>query len=180
MSLHPAVVSVVAKSKTGKTTLLESLIPHLKSHDLNVGVLKHHSHLSSFDTPGKDTHRLAEAGADVVVGASPVQVATFRRESGSDNLEAVIADHFAGTDLVLTEGYKRGPYPKIEVHRSARSDVLLCSPGEMIALVTDREWPLAVPQFGLDDVPQLAVHLVRWLGSVGPTAGLLWPSRSQS
>ena len=169
MTVHPVVVSVVAKSKTGKTTLPESLIPHLKSHGLNVGVLKHHSHLSSFDTPGKDTHRLAEAGADLVVGASPVQVATFRRESGSDNLEAVIADHFVGTDLVLTEGNKRGPFPKIEVHRSARSDELLCAPDEMLALVTDRVWPLAVPQFGLDDIPQLTVHLVRWLGSVRPS-----------
>ena len=83
MSEMPPVVSFVAKSGTGKTTFLEDLIPLLKAEGLRVGLLKHHSHISSFDTPGKDTHRLAEAGADVVVGASPVQVATFRREPGS-------------------------------------------------------------------------------------------------
>jgi molybdopterin-guanine dinucleotide biosynthesis protein B len=158
----PAIVSVVAKSGTGKTTLLEALIPHLKAHGLRVGLLKHHSHLSSFDTPGKDTHRLAEAGADMVVGASPVQVATFRRTPGSADLDAVIAQHLADADLVLTEGYKRGPYPKIEVHRSARSDELLCSPDEMLALVTDRTWPIPVPQFSLDDAAGLAGHLLDW------------------
>jgi len=168
MRERPAVVSVVAKSKTGKTTLLEALIPHLKSHGLNVGVLKHHHHLSSFDTPGKDTHRLAEAGADIVVGASPVQVATFRRQSGSDDLDAVISSHFADTDLVLTEGYKRGPYPKIEVHRAARSEELLCSPEEMLALVTDRTWSILVPQFDLDDASGLAGFLANWLTPPGP------------
>lgn len=157
------VVSVVAKSGTGKTTLLEALIPYLKAQGLRVGLLKHHSHVSSFDTPGKDTHRLAEAGADVVVGASPVQVATFRRESGSDDLDAVIARHLGDTDFVLTEGYKRGPYPKIEVHRSGRSEELLCLPDEMLALVSDRSWSIPVPQFDLDDAPGLAQFLVDWL-----------------
>jgi molybdopterin-guanine dinucleotide biosynthesis protein MobB len=164
----PAVVSVVAKSGTGKTTLLEALIPHLKTRGLRIGLLKHHSHLSSFDTPGKDTHRLAEAGADVVVGASPVQVAMFRREPGSTDLDEVIAQHLWDTDLVLTEGYKRGPYPKVEVHRSVRSDELLCSPEEMLALVTDREWPIPVPQFSLDDTAGLADLLLAWHAGLPP------------
>jgi len=159
----PPVVSVVAKSGTGKTTLLEVLIPELKARGLRVGVLKHHMHPSSFDTPGKDTHRLAEAGADIVVGASPVQVATFRREPGSADLDRVIARYLGDSDLILTEGYKRGPYPKIEVHRSERSDRLLCSPEEIFALVTDREWPIPVPQFALDDVSGLAIFLVERL-----------------
>lgn len=162
-STGPSVVSVVAKSNTGKTTLLEGLLPELKVLDLRVGVLKHHSHLSSFDAPGKDTYRLAEAGADVVVGASPVQVAVFRRENGSDRLEELIADHFGDMDLVLTEGYKRGPYPKIEVHRAARSDELICQEEELLALATDRSWPLSIPQFALSDTAGLAALLHAWL-----------------
>ena len=161
---QPAVVSFVAKSGAGKTTFLEALIPHLKARGLRIGLLKHHSHLSSFDTPGKDTHRLAEAGADVVVGASPVQVATFHRTPGSADLDRVIATHLGDMDLVLTEGYKRGPYPKIEVHRSARSDRLLCAQEEMLALVTDRTWAMPVPQFGLEEAPRLAAFLQDWLG----------------
>jgi molybdopterin-guanine dinucleotide biosynthesis protein MobB len=164
---RPRVVSVVAKTNTGKTTLLEALIPELKRHGLTIGVLKHHSHLSSFDTPGKDTHRMAEAGADIVVGASPVQVATFSRTNSSDDLDSVITGHFGATDLVLTEGYKRGPYPKIEVHRSARSADLLCAPDEILALVTDRLWPIPVPQFGLADASGLGAFVVAWLSSTG-------------
>jgi len=159
----PMIISIVAKSGTGKTTLLEKLLPELKAHGLRVGVLKHHSHLSSFDVPGKDTHRLAEAGAEVVVGASPVQVAVFRRQPGSADLDAVIREHFIGMDLVLTEGYKRGSYPKIEVHRSERSNELLCDVNEILALVTDHPWNLPVPQFDLDDAVGFADFLVRYV-----------------
>jgi len=159
----PPIVSMVARSNTGKTTVLEGLLPDLKSAGLRVAVVKHHHHTSSFDTHGKDTFRLAEAGADLVVGVSPVQVATFSRETGSDDLDLVIARHCAGYDLVITEGYKRGDYPKIEVHRAARSTELLCDFGEMLALVTDTGWDTDVPQFSLDDTNGLAAFLAAWL-----------------
>jgi molybdopterin-guanine dinucleotide biosynthesis protein B len=157
----PLVISLVAKSGTGKTTVLEHLLPELKNRGLSVGVLKHHSHPSSFDVPGKDTYRLAEAGADIVVGASPVQVAVFRREAGSGDLDAVIARSFDGVDLVLIEGYKRGSYPKIEVHRAERSHELLCTVDEMLALVTDQHWDLPVPQFDLNDAAGLADFVMK-------------------
>ncbi len=166
---HPPTVSVVARSKTGKTTFLESLIPALKAAGLSVAVVKHHHHTSSFDTPGKDTHRIAEAGADLVLGISPVQVATFSRESGSRDLDAVIARHCAGYDLVLTEGYKRGDFPKIEVHRAERSNELLCEFDEMLALVTDAEWDTDVPQFSLGDAEGVATLLTEWLVPSGAT-----------
>ncbi len=167
LHLYPPIVSVVARSKTGKTTFLESLIPELRSRGLRVAVVKHHHHTSSFDTPGKDTHRLAEAGADLVLGISPVQLASFSRETGSEDLDAVIAKHCAGYDLVLTEGYKRGDYPKIEVHRAERSTELLCDFDEMLALVTDSEWETDVPRFPLDDAAGVAALLVDWLAPTG-------------
>ncbi len=166
----PPIVSIVARSQTGKTTLIEALLPELKRAGLRVAVVKHHHHTSSFDTPGKDTHRMAEAGADLVLGVSPVQVATFSREPGSDDLDAVIARHCAGYDLVLTEGYKRGDYPKIEVHRQARSDELLCSYDEMLALVSDVAWDVPVTRFDLDDAAGLAGFLVTWLEERQPDA----------
>jgi len=146
------VVSVVGRSNTGKTTLLEGLLPALKAAGLRVAVVK-------------DTFRFAEAGADLVVGVSPVQVATFTREKGSDDLDSVIAHHCVGYDLVLTEGYKRGVYPKIEVHRAELNADLLCDFGEMLALVTDTDWPTDVPQFALDDSVGLAAFIAAWLGS---------------
>ena len=102
-----------------------------------MGVLKHHSHATPLDAPGKDTYRLAQAGADVVIGVSAVQVAVYRLEDGSSDLGAVIARDAVGLDLLLTEGYKRGSYPKIEVHRAERSAELLCQPDELLALVSD-------------------------------------------
>ena len=156
----PSVMSIVGKSGSGKTTLLERLLPVLRHRGLRVGVLKHHHHLSSFDTPGKDTFRLAEAGADLVVGASPVQVAIFQRTEGSADLDRVIEQHFAGVDLVLTEGYKRGAYPKIEVHRVERSDELICTRDELSAIVSDRDWDLGVPRFPLDDIARIADWII--------------------
>ena len=108
---------------------------------------------------------MAEAGADLVLGISPVQVATFSREPGSADLDAVIARHCVGYDLVITEGYKRGAHPKIEVHRSERSSELLCEFDEMIALVTDAQWDTDVAQFDLDDPAGVAELLTRWLES---------------
>ncbi len=165
----PPIVSVVARSRTGKTTFLEALLPALKRRGLGVAVVKHHHHTSSFDTPGKDTHRIAEAGADLVLGISPVQVATFSREAGSGDLDAVIARHCAGYDLVLTEGYKRGDFPKIEVHRAERSGELLCDFDEMLALVTDAEWETDVPQFSLSDAEGVATLLAAWLDTPDET-----------
>lgn len=158
----PRVVSFVAKSGTGKTTFLEQLIPELVALGLRVGVLKHHAHPTPFDVPGKDTYRLAQAGAQVVVGACSVQVAVFRQEDGAADLGAVIARELAGVDLVLTEGFKRGTYPKIEVHRSAHSPELLCNPGELLALVTDERLDVDVPQFALTDVAGVAAFLREW------------------
>ena len=166
--LLPPVVSVVAKSGTGKTTFIEKLLPALKARGLRVGVLKHHGHPTPFDVPGKDTYRLSEAGADIVVGASAVQVAEFSREDGVADMDAVIVRHFSGVDMVLTEGYKCGPYPKIEVHRAARSDELLCEADELLLLVTDENWPLPRPQFGLEEADAVADWLVGWLHGKRP------------
>lgn len=160
MNGSPYVISVVAKSGSGKTTLIERILPVLKGRGLSVGVLKHHHHESSFDTPGKDTFRIAEAGADIVVGASPVQVAAFRRCDGSAHLDGVIDQYFAGLDLVLIEGYKRGSYPKIEVNRRARSSQLVCAPDEIIAVISDQWWELGVPCFSLNDIEAIASFIV--------------------
>jgi len=165
------VVSIIAKSGTGKTTFIEKLIQELKQRGLHVGVLKHHSHATPFDTPGKDTYRMAEAGAEVVVGASSVQIAVFIQQSGSDDLDATIARFLSDMDIVLTEGYKRGDYPKIEVHRAARSNELLCTPDELLLAVTDEPLDLPAPQFDLNDAAGVAAWLIDWMNATPPEGG---------
>ncbi len=99
--------------------------------------------------------RFQQAGADQVLIAAPDKLAHIRRLEQELSLEEVLAQ-IAGVDLILTEGYKRGPLPKVEVSRSERSRELLCSEEELFAIVSDQRFPLDVPQFALDDVGGLA------------------------
>jgi len=157
----PAIVSVVGKSNTGKTTLLEGVVPALRNRGVSVGVLKHHGHPTPFDMPGKDTYRLSAIGAEVVVGLSPIQVAVFRNVAEPD-IDEVLRSSLGGVDLVLTEGYRRGPYPKIEVLRAERSARLLCTENELLAVVTDIDLPVQVPQFQIGDAQSVAAFLEAW------------------
>ena len=163
----PLIVSFVAWSGTGKTTFLERLLPELKALGLKVGVLKHHAHATTFDVPGKDTYRMAAAGADIVAGVGAAQTAVFIPGDASGDIEGVIRHYLGDMDLVITEGYKRGRYPKIEVYRSewaaadSRDAALLCRPDELLALVSDVTFPLpaAIPQFGLEENRAVAQFL---------------------
>ena len=159
-------LSFVAKSGTGKTTLLEKLIPELKRRGRKVGVLKHDAHAFEIDYPGKDTHRLFTAGADAVAIASPEKLALVERCDGLPPLDELLERLLGGAEIVLTEGFKRGPLPKIEVHRRERSATLICR-GEaddptLVAVVSDEPLALDVPVLPLDDVPAIADFVETW------------------
>jgi molybdopterin-guanine dinucleotide biosynthesis protein B len=149
------VVSVVGKSNVGKTTLLEKLIPELKRRGYRVATVKHDAHSFEMDQPGKDTWRHRQAGADVVVISSKDKVAMIKRVTQEIPLPQ-IAQMVTDVDILLTEGYKRGSAPKIEVSRRALSSELLCTADELVAIVSDQSFALPVPQLGLDDVAGLA------------------------
>ena len=149
-SALPPVVSVVGKSGVGKTTALEKLLGELKRRGHRVGTVKHDAHGFDVDKPGKDTWRHARAGSDSVVISGPKKMALIRRlehELPLDEIVPLMGD----LDLVLTEGYKRGDKPKIEVTRLGRGTELLCGPEELIGIMTDHPVEMAVPQFTLDD-----------------------------
>jgi len=164
----PPIVSVVGRSKTGKTTLLEKLIPELKRRGYRVATIKHHSHPGfEIDRPGKDTWRHAQAGSDHVVIAAPDKVASIRRVARELTLDEVVAT-VRGVDIVLTEGYKRAGKPQVEVVRAARSRTPICEPEGLVAVVSDVGLSLGVPLFGLEDVAGLADLLEgRFLGGGG-------------
>ncbi len=149
------IVSVVGKSNVGKTTLLEKLIPELKRRGYRVATVKHDAHSFEMDQPGKDTWRHRQAGADVVVISSRDKLAMIRRLSEEMPLTEIAAS-ITGVDIILTEGYKRGPAPKVEVSRRVMSQELLCTADELVAIASDQPFDMAVPQFGLDDVSGLA------------------------
>ena len=150
------IVSIVGRSDTGKTTFLERLLPEIKALGYRVATVKHDTHGFEVDRPGKDSWRHAQAGSDVVIISSPSKIAMIRNVETEWPLE-VIAHHLAmEVDLVLTEGFKRERAPKIEVHRKELGAELLCSAEELVALVTDEDLPLTVPQFGWEEAAAVA------------------------
>lgn len=153
-------ISFVAKSGTGKTTLLEKLIVELKSRGYRVGVIKHDAHRFEIDHPGKDSYRLTAAGADTMLISSPEKLAVVKRHAESPPIEELIATYFSDMDLILTEGFKKSGLPKIEVHRKERSATLLCR-GEqhdpsLLAVASDEPLNLDVPVLNLNDPLQIA------------------------
>jgi molybdopterin-guanine dinucleotide biosynthesis protein B len=158
----PPIISIVGKSGCGKTTLLEALIPILTARGYRIATVKHHGHSGAdIDQPGKDTWRHYEAGADVVVIAATDKMAIMERLEDEISLEQIASRIVTVTqvDLILTEGYRRGPAPKIEVVRAARSDEALCTPEELLALVSDvppEKLPPGPPVCALDAVQDVA------------------------
>jgi molybdopterin-guanine dinucleotide biosynthesis adapter protein len=164
----PPVISIVGKSGSGKTTLLEKLIPELKRRGLRVGTIKHTHHGFDMDREGKDSARHKAAGADGVIVASPNRIAMVR-DMPSDAIDGMLP-FFADMDLVVTEGYKHGDRPKIEIHRAATGKTPLYDGvrRDIVALVTDADLEATIPRFGLDEADLLAMFIVeRMLGSSG-------------
>lgn len=154
------VVAFVAKSNTGKTTLLEQVIRELKNRGYMVGAIKHDAHSFDIDHPGKDSHRLTAAGADTMLISSPEKLALVKQHDASPPIDDLIANYFGDVDIILTEGFKKSNLPKIEVHRKERSDTLLCRGEEndpsLIAVASDEPLELDVPVFDLNDAKGIA------------------------
>jgi len=153
-------VSFVAKSGTGKTTLLEKVIAELKQRGYRVGVIKHDAHKFEIDHPGKDSWRLTQAGADTMLVASPEKLALVRRHTEPPSVDELIATYFADVDVILTEGFKKSGLPKIELHRRERSATLICRGEEhdptLVAVASDEHLELDVPVMDLNNPAQVA------------------------
>ncbi|MHB8909043.1 MAG: molybdopterin-guanine dinucleotide biosynthesis protein B [Syntrophales bacterium] len=153
-------VSFVSKSGTGKTTLLEKVIARLKERGYRVGAIKHDAHRFDIDHPGKDSHRLAAAGADTMLIASPEKLALVKRHAASPPIEELLATYFEDVDVVLTEGFKQSSLPKIELHRKERSATLICRGEEndptLVAVASDEPLHLDVPILDLNSAGAVA------------------------
>lgn len=155
--MNTPVISIVGKSGTGKTTILEKLIVELKRRNHRVGALKHDAHQFDIDREGKDSWRLTHAGADTMVITSPAKLAMVKQntEMKEPSMADIVRDYFSDVDIVLTEGFKKNSFPKIEVHRTARSNALLCR-GEkhdpsLIAVASDETLDMDVTLFDIND-----------------------------
>ncbi len=146
------VLGIVGWSGSGKTTLLAGLIPRLRARGLLVSTIKHAHAGFDMDRPGKDSFRHREAGAHEVLVASSTRWALLHEVEGAEPSLPELLDRLAPVDLVLVEGFKAHPYPKLEIHRPSLGKPPLW-PADPAILAVASDVALrgcAVPRFPLD------------------------------
>jgi molybdopterin-guanine dinucleotide biosynthesis protein B len=151
------IVSIVGKSNSGKTTLLEKLLPELVKKGYKTATIKHDVHGFEIDKEGKDSWRHKKAGARLTVISSPRQVALIEDVDKDHTLDEIREKYIHDVDLILTEGYKGNPFPKIEVFRSQLNRELLCKKEDnLLAIAADIELDIGVPCFDINDARSIA------------------------
>jgi molybdopterin-guanine dinucleotide biosynthesis protein MobB len=147
------VVSVVGKSNSGKTTLIEKMIGELVQRGYRVATIKHNLHGFEIDHEGKDSWRHKQAGARTTVIASPHRVAVVEDMETDLDIGELVQRYIRNVDIVLSEGFKKNPFPKIEVNRSEMNQELLCSPADnLLAVCSDRPFITGVPFLDINDI----------------------------
>ena len=149
-------------SGSGKTTLIERVIPRFVRAGLRVSLIKHAHHRFDVDHAGKDSYRVREAGCSEVLVTSGQRWALMHEMRGET--EGTLEDQIARMspcDLLLIEGYKYYPLPKLEIHREANGKPLLYPEDEyIVALATDTPVQSALPQFSLADYDGIAAFVL--------------------
>jgi molybdopterin-guanine dinucleotide biosynthesis protein B len=157
------IIGLAGWSGAGKTTLLTRLIPHLIGQGLRVSTVKHAHHSFDLDMPGKDSwaHRQAGAKQVLVSAAQRWALMTENRDNPEPDLDFLLGQ-LSPVDLVIIEGFKRAPYPKIEVHRAANAKPWLHPDDTDIRAIAADTPQTALPQAALDDIPAIAALVLRF------------------
>ncbi|MCS6292016.1 MAG: molybdopterin-guanine dinucleotide biosynthesis protein B [Nitrospira sp.] len=155
------IVSFVGRSNSGKTTLIERVIPELVRAGYRVATVKHAGHGFDLDTEGKDSWRHKRAGASSVIVMSRGSLAMFADVPEEMKVEE-IRDRFldASYDLIIAEGWKSEGYLKIVVIREQVGEVPV-SPDGLLAVVSDKPVDLPVPVLDLNDVTGVAALIIK-------------------
>lgn len=158
-------------SGSGKTTLVVKLLPELIGRGFSVSTIKHTHHSFDIDRPGKDSYEHRLAGASEVMISSSVRWALLHELRGEPepDLKALIA-RMTPVDILLVEGFKAYPHPKLEIYRPALGKPLLClNDPHVVAVASDALPPdLPVPGFALDDVAGIADLIIATLRLKAP------------
>ncbi len=152
------VLSIIGKSNSGKTTFIEKLIPELTKKGYRIATVKHdRSHGFDFDKEGKDSWRHKHAGAVVTILSSPKMLALIRDVDKELTLTQIALRYTDDADLLLAEGYKEGDHDKIEITANLPEEDLSCKKDKnIIALISDNEYNLDIPQFKRDNAAEVA------------------------
>lgn len=161
-------LGITGYSGSGKTTLLEKLIPALNALGLRVSVIKHSHHNAQVDKPGKDSFRMKEAGAAQVVLACDERWAMMTETPKQAISLSYLAAQFDAElcDLLLVEGFKEEPIPKILLHRQEMTKPLPEMDANVIALATDYPINTNLPRLDINQVAQIAEFIVQWRNQI--------------
>jgi len=158
------VLCFVGRSNTGKTTVIERLIPMLKAKGITVATIKHHNHPFEIDYEGKDTYRHKAAGARTAMIVSSRKFALVKDLDRELSLTQIVAQYADDVDLVIVEGYKAERLPKIEVYNfREHTPPVAADDANLLALISDIEVPARVPVFLRDDIQSIAAFVFREL-----------------
>lgn len=159
-------------SGSGKTTLIERVVPRLIAQGQIVSLIKHAHHEFDIDQPGKDSHRHREAGCSEVMVTSAVRWALMHELRGSSELNLAQALlRLSPCDLVLVEGFKAAPIPKLEVYRaSVGKPPLHLQDSHVVAVASDGRVDTALPVFDIADIDGIASFIVT-SAAIAPAAG---------
>jgi len=150
------IISIVGKSNSGKTTLIEKLIPELVKRGYQVATIKHNVHGFDIDHEGKDSWRHKKAGAHTTVISSAHRVALIEDLDHDHSLDEIRDKYIKGADIILSEGYKGNPFPKIEIFRSELKRDLLCKKEDnLLAIASDITMDTGVPCFNINDAKSI-------------------------
>ena len=150
-----SIVSIIGISNSGKTTLIEKLIRELVSRKYRLATIKHTAEEATLDTPGKDTWRHLQAGSQATAIGSDTRIVLIKpvaSETTMDEMTRLLGEDY---DIILTEGFKQGNAPKIEVHRKEAGPPLK-DIKKLVAIATDEPLETDTRQFSLEDIAGLA------------------------
>jgi molybdopterin-guanine dinucleotide biosynthesis protein B len=156
------VFGIAGFSGAGKTTLIEKLLPILCARGLSVSLIKHAHHAFDVDQPGKDSYRHRRAGATEVLVTSSRRWVLMHELRGAPEvgLQEQLR-HLAPCDLVLIEGFKREPIPKLEVYRAEVGESMLFPHDpNVVAVAGTHKLETALPQFDLNDIAAIAKFIL--------------------
>ena len=151
----PPIVSIVGNSNSGKTTLIEKLTAELKSRGYRVATIKHAPQEMTFDEPDKDSWRHLQAGSEATAISSQDRIVLIKPVASDITLDEIAQLFGEDYDIILTEGFKQGNAPKIEIHRR-EANPPLSDIKKLIAIATDEPLETKTRQFSLDDTKGLA------------------------
>ena len=164
---HP-IFGVIGWKNSGKTTLMALLLEEFTQRGYTVSAIKHAHHSFDIDHPGRDSYKFREAGARQVALVSPKRWALMHelRDEEKPDLTEILT-HIGPCDLVLVEGYKGGPFPKIEArsNRSLTQEALSDDDQQIVAIASDGATDTgALPGFDMNDIAGIADFIAGHLG----------------